>query len=90
MRILQINKFFYLKGGPERYMFNLSDMLAAHGHKIAFFSMKSPENVASEWERYFVSNVDYAEKHTPTERIKLIRNILYSSEAEKKLTNIDV
>lgn len=37
MNILHINKYFYVKGGPERYMFSIADLLKNGGHKVAFF-----------------------------------------------------
>ena len=45
MRILLVNKFHYLKGGSEKYYFELGDLLKQHGHEIAFFSMKSEKNI---------------------------------------------
>jgi len=47
MNILQINKFYYLKGGAERYYFNLSKLLEEKGHKVIPFAMKSQRNFSS-------------------------------------------
>lgn len=59
MIILQANKFFYEKGGSERYMFELSRALESRGHRIVNFSMAHPLNVASEQSKYFVPERDY-------------------------------
>jgi len=59
MKILQINKYYYLKSGSERYMFNLSSLLETHGHQIIPFVMKHEKNVPTEYSRYFVENIDY-------------------------------
>lgn len=88
MRILQINKFFYLKGGPERYMFKLSELLRAKGHEIAFFSMRHDKNKASQWSQYFVKNIDYNKRQNLKEQIKIFKNTLYSHEAEKKISKL--
>jgi len=88
MKILQINKFFYPKGGPERYMFNISRILKRKDHVVAFFSMKNCENIGSEWGNYFVNNVDYGKKHSLMEQIRIFKNTLYSHEAEKKLSKL--
>jgi len=88
MQILQINKFFYLKGGPERYMFNVSEILKSKGHNVAYFSMKHEKNRISEWNKYFVENVDYNKKHSLNEQIKIFKNTLYSREAEKKILKL--
>ena len=39
MRILLVNKFHYLKGGSEKYYFELGELLKEHGHEVAYFSM---------------------------------------------------
>lgn len=41
MRILLVNKFHYLKGGSEKYYFELANLLKEKGHQIAFFSMQN-------------------------------------------------
>jgi len=59
MKILQINKYYYLKSGSERYMFSLSSLLKSHGHQIIPFVMKHKKNVPTGYSRYFVENIDY-------------------------------
>ncbi|MBI4812664.1 glycosyltransferase family 4 protein [Candidatus Falkowbacteria bacterium] len=43
MRILQVNKFNYLRGGAEKYFLDLCGMLKKEGHEVAKFSMAPPE-----------------------------------------------
>ena len=40
MKILMIDKYFFIKGGSSRYMFELSELLEDRGHEIIHFSMK--------------------------------------------------
>lgn len=58
MKILLVNKFHYLKGGSEKYYFELGDLLKKHGHQIAFFSMKSDKNLKTKEKEYFVDEID--------------------------------
>ena len=58
MKILLVNKFHYLKGGSEKYYFELGDLLKQHGHEIAFFSMKSDDNIKTNEKEYFVDEID--------------------------------
>jgi len=58
MKILQINKFYYLKGGSERYFFDLSEILKKNGHKIIPFSMQDDNNLPSKYAKYFIKKVD--------------------------------
>lgn len=60
MKILQINKFLWLSGGVERYMFDLAGLLESRGHDVLFFAMEDEErNRPSEQSGYFVSHIDY-------------------------------
>lgn len=59
MKILLINKFFFQKGGAETIFFDNAKLLESKGHKVIFFSMEHHRNLRSEYEKYFVSNVDY-------------------------------
>jgi glycosyltransferase involved in cell wall biosynthesis len=61
MRVLQANKFFFVKGGAERYFFDLLELLPARGHPVAPFSMQHSQNAASSFDRHFVPEVDYAD-----------------------------
>jgi len=58
MKILLINKFYYLKGGAERYFFSLKELLEDAGHEVIPFAMSHPSNVRSSYAKYFVSRVD--------------------------------
>lgn len=58
MRILLVNKFHYLKGGSEKYYFEVAKLLKQHGHDIAFFSMEDEENVKTDCKEYFVEKID--------------------------------
>ncbi|MCK4539559.1 glycosyltransferase family 4 protein [Candidatus Parcubacteria bacterium] len=57
MKILQINKFYYFKGGSERYLFDLSEILKKNGHKIVPFSMQNDNNLPSNHAKYFIKEV---------------------------------
>ena len=53
MKILLANKFYYRRGGDCIYMLNLEQLLRAHGHEVAVFSMDYPENLDTPWKKYF-------------------------------------
>ena len=54
MKILQVNKYNYLRGGSEAVFFNTIKLLEEHGHEVARMSVNHPRNEPSPWERYFV------------------------------------
>jgi len=53
VKIALVNYQYYVSGGPERYMFNIKDVLEQHGHTVFPFSIKSSKNVESSFENYF-------------------------------------
>ena len=58
MRILLVNKFHYLRGGSEKYYFELAQLLKNKGHTVGFFSMKHEENITTGDPEYFVEEID--------------------------------
>lgn len=88
MKILMVNKFFYIKGGSETYYFSLKKLLEQHGHEVIDFSMKDKRNFLSDYSEYFVNNVDYNDKNTILKKIQLAKNIIYSTEAKTKFENL--
>ena len=51
MRIVMCHEFFYLRGGAERYMFDLMELLARRGHEVIPFSMHTPLNHPTPYDR---------------------------------------
>lgn len=57
MKILLVNKFYYRRGGDCVYVLNLEQLLKKHGHEVTVFAMDYPENIDTEWKRYFPQNM---------------------------------
>lgn len=57
VRILLANKFYYPRGGDCIYLLNVERLLKRHGHEVAVFSMRYPENEESEWSGYWPSQM---------------------------------
>jgi len=55
VKILLINYRYFVSGGPERYMFNLTDLLSKHGHEVIPFSIRYSKNAPSEYDKFFVN-----------------------------------
>lgn len=85
MKILLINKFYYLKGGAERYLFSLQQMLEDAGHTVIPFAMAHPKNTKSRYSKYFVSRVDLEEAKFSWQGLRAAGRVIYSFEAAKKL-----
>lgn len=85
MRILQVNKFFYEKGGTERYFFTVSRALERRGHRISHFSMRHPDNADSPYSRFFVSEKNYEGNGARLDDVRAGLSFIRSREAAKKL-----
>lgn len=57
MKILLVNKFYYRRGGDCVVTLNLEQMLKEHGHEVAVYAMQYPENLPSEWSKYWPKNM---------------------------------
>ena len=62
MKILQIHKFFDLRGGAEVYLHQLINKLRERGHDVHAFSTKSASNLQSADKDYFVTRYNYDRK----------------------------
>ena len=62
MKILQINKFFFLKGGAEKYFFDLSELLSEKGHQVIAWSTQHPQNFPFPGEKDFAQFNDFSQK----------------------------
>lgn len=87
MKILQINKFFYIKGGSSRYFFEVSKLLKSHGNEVAFFSMHDPQNQKTEWSKYFVSKISF-EKVDVRRLPGILARMFYSFEARRNISRL--
>ncbi|MEW6407316.1 MAG: glycosyltransferase family 4 protein [Patescibacteria group bacterium] len=85
MKILLANKFYYLKGGAERYFFDLKNLLEEKGNKVITFSMQDKRNVETPYKKYFVSQIDIEK---PKFSFKSASRIIYSFEAKKKMEEL--
>ncbi len=84
MKVLQIDKYFYLKGGAETVFFNTIDLLEEKGHKVIPFCLKSIKNRPSTYDKYFVNYPELSESSTLT-KIKKTPAFLYNKESARKL-----
>ncbi|MCX8158635.1 MAG: glycosyltransferase, partial [Candidatus Diapherotrites archaeon] len=87
MRIILVDKYFFIKGGAEESFFQTADLLKSKGHKVVFFSMHHSRNLKTEYEKYFVSEVDH-EKQRGIKALSNAIKIIYSTEAYKKISSL--
>lgn len=83
MRILLVNKFHYRKGGAETYYLTVGSELERMGHEVAYFSMRHPDNLPCEWDKYFVTQREYNNVKSPLKAARDGMALVYSPEAKR-------
>ncbi len=90
MKILMVHKFYYIEGGAERYVFNLTDLLKAKGHQVIPFSMQHPRNFSSEYSDYFADyfNPNQFQSKSPVTILKKAAQVIYNRAAQNILEEL--
>lgn len=88
MKILEINKFYFARGGADRHFLDLVELLEAHGNEVAVLAMAHPKNLESKWSPYFLSTVGYTAEYNFGQKIKGVLRMYYSWEAKRKINKL--
>ena len=74
MNILQINNYFYPKGGAETHFLDLIRLLESKGHKVVPFSTKNTKNAQNKYSQYWpkVSNSKYFLNFKATQNLQIL------------------
>src|SRR5450759_5390886 len=89
LKIVLVNYRYFISGGPERYYFNIKEVLENHEHVVIPFSIKGNQNLPTTYDHYFLSKVDdevyFSQyKKTPITVFKSFTRMFYSLEAKRK------
>ena len=78
MRVLQINKFFYRRGGVEVVLFDTIKGLRERGHEVSEFAMLHAGNLPSQYAAYFASEVpELLEKQDLAAKWKIFKRLFH-------------
>ncbi len=85
MRVLTANKFYYVKGGAERYLFELKRILEERGVDVVPFAMLDDANEPSDYSDLFVSHEGFEGAGSLAARFRAAGRVIYSVEARRKI-----
>ncbi len=88
MRVLQVNKFLYRRGGAEGYMLDVSELLRGAGHEVGFFGMQHPENVIHDFDDDYPTEVDFDNPAGITAKARAGGRMLWSLAAQRGMANV--
>lgn len=92
MKILISNYRYFISGGPEKYLFNITNELKGKGHEVIPFSIHHNKNQATEYAKYFIEPIGGRDKAYFREYKKDLKTIaqligrsFYSFQARKAI-----
>ena len=91
MKILLVNNYYYYRGGDCTYLFSLKKLLEENGHEVCIFAMHHPQNLESDYSKYFVSYINYDDEIrniSIASGLKVLNRAIYSTEAKKMIDRI--
>ncbi|MBN1587101.1 MAG: glycosyltransferase family 4 protein [Candidatus Omnitrophica bacterium] len=88
MKILQVNKFLYPKGGDAVSMLATGELLRQKGHRVLFWGMADARNQPQEYPETFVPLVDLNAAGGVMESLKVGARLLYSFDAKHRIQDL--
>jgi glycosyltransferase involved in cell wall biosynthesis len=89
MRILEVNKYLYLRRGAEKHMLDLVELLQKNGHDVRLFGMEHEQNIPVAQKEDLLSYVGYNKDDSSWyQRLVGGGRIFWSFEAARKMQNI--
>ncbi len=85
MTVLTCNKYHFVKGGAERYAFELGRILTAKGHTVVPFAMEHERNEPSPHSDLFVSHEGFVRGDGLVGRLRGAARVIYCVEARRKI-----
>jgi len=86
--VVNMNKFHYLRGGSERYYFDLEAILTERGHRVLPFSMRHPSNRPAATERFFVPEVRWESPRGAAGRLGALAHVVHSRTAARNIERL--
>ncbi|WP_079907774.1 glycosyltransferase family 4 protein, partial [Carboxydocella sp. JDF658] len=87
MKILMINKFYYIKGGAEKCFFNQINLFLRNNIDYCCFSMKHEKNFTYKYQDLFANEIDF-DNMSIIDKIINSQKIIFNFNAYRKIKNL--
>lgn len=87
-RLLNINNYFYRRGGAEAVFLDHSSLFEEIGWDVVPFAMRHEKNLYSPWSEYFVSEIEYGRQTGGLAKAVQASKVIYSFEAQANLNRL--
>ena len=84
--LLSINNYFYRRGGAEVVFLEQNRLFQKEGWQVVPFAMKHDKNNESEWQSYFVDEIEFGQNYSFLQKVGSAFKVMYSVEAQKKIS----
>lgn len=95
LKILIANHRYFISGGPERYMFNLKNVLSSRGHEVIPFSIHYTKNRTTPYSKYFVEPLGTRDEVTFKEQkldlktlLRTVSRLFYAHDVKQAITRL--
>ena len=85
MKIVLVNKYWYMRGGSERVVFATKKLLESAGHKVEIFGLKHPENIIEN--NYFIDHISYSGAKG-LNKLRMACKSIYNKDAKNKFQKL--
>jgi len=82
---ISVTSYYYRRGGAEAVMLDQNALLESCGWKIVPFAMEYEKNFDTDYDEYFVEEIDFASDYTPAEKVRKVVKSVYSLEARREI-----
>ena len=82
---ISVTSYYYRRGGAEAVMLDQNELLESAGWKIIPFAMEYEKNFDTEYDDYFVEEIDFATQYAPVEKVRKAVKSVYSLEARREI-----
>ena len=86
--LLSVNNYNYARGGAESVFLNHNQLFRDEGWRVVPFAMNHPNNEPSEFESYFVDEIEFGADYSFVEKLSMAPKVIYSVEAKKKIRKL--
>ncbi len=87
-RLLSLNSYHYRRGGADVVYLEHDKLLRARDWEGAFFAMHHPQNQRTDWDRFFVDELQFGHEYSVIDKMKMATKVIYSVEARRKLSSL--
>jgi glycosyltransferase involved in cell wall biosynthesis len=91
MKLLVVNYHYFIHGGPDRYFFNVKELLEQAGHTVIPFSFNYKESYDTPYRAYFPEPISGPGtflldnlKLSPADKLAYMQKMFWNSEVEQK------